>query len=403
MRLAPRTGPVAAILTLAALSAGVDARRVQVRRQAGDNSIAQSSDVAWLESIAGSADGADVYMRDHRVRFGQAKDWRTAAFARLGDLGTKESLAAVRRIEAQARTLVPAPPRVRLGTAPSPGWHMGDGQLRPVAQIRSGDGATYSVVVGNLVGGFGLFLVSTSDPEDPGGWTRPKRIPAAVYRGSRFPSLAWKSPGVLLLHFEQGTPPPRGIMEGTLNPVPMPPSLGPQTLEIVVGDVERDSDKDGWTDIEESVLGLDPRNPDTDGDGIPDGADVCPNYAPAPGDAADESVQIIQKAVLATFGLTRSMEPLYPSPESRKVQLWGYRAPVVYGRSHPTWSPAPSAADSPEGQVFVTWKVARKTPDEALVVLSDSEGPLAAGGQEVTLAKRNGEWFVVARATTWIS
>ncbi len=401
-----KRGQILAVATLALVCAGSvrlpSAAPVQ-RQPQRDNPIAQSTDIAWLESIAGSADGAATFMREHNVRFGQAKDWRTTAFARLGEIGTPESLAAVRRIEAAAKSIVPAPPRVRFGTAPSPGWHMGDGVLRSVAEVRALDGTTYSVVVANLVGGLGLFLSTTTAPSDPSAWSRPKRIPAPVYRGSRSPSLSWKSAGVLTLSFTQTEPPPRGIMEGTRSPGAPPPALGSQTFDIVVADVLRDSDNDGWTDVEETILGLDPHKADTDGDGIPDGKDVCPNYAPARDDANDEGVQIIQKAVFAAFGLSRSLEPLYPIADSRKVQLWGYQAPIIYGHPPPKWGMTYSPGETPEGLTFVTWKIASQSKDEALVVLSDSEGPLAAGGQEVHLKKMDGEWFVVSRVTTWIS
>jgi hypothetical protein len=41
--------------------------------------------------------------------------------------------------------------------------------------------------------------------------------------------------------------------------------------------------------------------------------------------------------------------------------------------------------------------------DEAVVEITDYEGPLAAGGQYVFLKKHDGRWFVVARETTWVS
>jgi hypothetical protein len=377
--------------------------RIEAKRLPSGSPIADSTDVGWLETIAGTPEGAADYMRDRGVRFGQPKDWRISAFARLGDLGTTESLAAVRRIEAAGMASTPAPDRVRLGVTPAVGWHMTDGQLRVVAEARSPDGTTYAVVVGNLVGGRGLFLTSTRDASDPAGWTRPKRIPALAFRGSHSPSLSWKAPGVLRLSFVQDQPPPRHIMEGTLGPGPTPPARGRQTLDVVIAGVLRDSDKDGWTDVEEEQLGLDPRNPDTDGDGVPDGRDVCPNYAPTAADRADESVTIIQKAVFAVFGLSRSREPLFPGASSRKVQLSGYQAPVIYGHPPPQWGMTSSPAGTPEGLVFVRWKIARQTETEAVVVLSDTEGPLAGGGQDVYLERKQGEWFVVARVTTWIS
>jgi len=41
-----------------------------------------------------------------------------------------------------------------------------------------------------------------------------------------------------------------------------------------------DSDQDGLTDQEEQALGTDPHNPDTDGDGYLDGAEVKAGYNP---------------------------------------------------------------------------------------------------------------------------
>ena len=53
--------------------------------------------------------------------------------------------------------------------------------------------------------------------------------------------------------------------------------------------------------------------------------------------------------------------------------------------------------------MFVSWKIVRKTSAEALVEITDWEGPLAAGGQEIFLRRIDGDWIVVARQTTWIS
>jgi hypothetical protein len=82
----------------------------------------------------------------------------------------------------------------------------------------------------------------------------------------------------------------------------------------------------------------------------------------------------------------------------RRVQVPGLAAPVLFNRpldSGPRY-------DSPGG-VFVSWKIVRKTATEATVEISDWEGPLAAGGQEIFLKRIDGEWVVIARQTTWIS
>jgi hypothetical protein len=55
------------------------------------------------------------------------------------------------------------------------------------------------------------------------------------------------------------------------------------------------------------------------------------------------------------------------------------------------------------GGVFVTWKIVRKNATESVVEITDWEGPLGAGAQDVFLRRIDGSWVVVARQTTWIS
>jgi hypothetical protein len=51
----------------------------------------------------------------------------------------------------------------------------------------------------------------------------------------------------------------------------------------------------------------------------------------------------------------------------------------------------------------VLWTIAHRTDVEALVQLTDWEGNLAAGGQDVTLKRTAGRWVVVAVRQTWVS
>jgi hypothetical protein len=152
--------------------------------------------------------------------------------------------------------------------------------------------------------------------------------------------------------------------------------------------ITRDTDRDGWTDAEEERLGLDPRKPDTDGDGIPDGKDICPAYAPRPGDD-DEEARILQKAIFAVFGLSGSRDLIFVGEGSRRLQVWGYEGPILYGISADTWHKKHISG------TWVGWKVTARTEREATVSIGDWEGTLAAGGQTVTLRKIQGDWYVV--------
>jgi hypothetical protein len=56
-------------------------------------------------------------------------------------------------------------------------------------------------------------------------------------------------------------------------------------------EIFRDTDGDGATDVEEARLGTDPADPDTDGDGLSDGADPAPLGAVAPA-TGEQSVRL---------------------------------------------------------------------------------------------------------------
>jgi len=64
----------------------------------------------------------------------------------------------------------------------------------------------------------------------------------------------------------------------------------------------KDSDADGYTDLEERWLGLDPMNPDTDGDGIRDGIDKNPA-------APNRKLGDVELAISAAFDATECFEP----------------------------------------------------------------------------------------------
>jgi hypothetical protein len=60
----------------------------------------------------------------------------------------------------------------------------------------------------------------------------------------------------------------------------------PEVLRVPIAELTRDGDGDQLTDVAERHLLLDPANPDTDADGLPDGTDPLPNVPMATGGAA---------------------------------------------------------------------------------------------------------------------
>lgn len=176
-----------------------------------------------------------------------------------------------------------------------------------------------------------------------------------------------------------------------------------QTWDLSISDIARDSDGDGWTDYEEARLGLDPHNPDTDGDGIPDGRDPAPKYRAPAADASNERVAVLQKAFFAAFGLTHARYLLFVRSNSEHFQPWGYRGPILFDHDIPDPKKTFVAGASAGGGIYVDWTVTKISNTAAVVTVSDYEGPLAASGKEILLKKYGTEWFVIHCQMTWIS
>ena len=361
--------------------------------------INNATDIQWLERIA-SSPAAAAELRPGGGLANHSKDLRTAAYVRLGTLGTPESLAAIKRIETEAQKIYPAPTRSTPGDFIHPGWHFSDSDLRPIAQVTNAKGVTYAIIVSSLMGDLDLFLISSRTPADASSWSRPLLIPDKVYRGIKDPKLTTGGAGELVFSFVQESPPGRALMEGTFDRGPTSPTLGRNQWKLSIKQIEADSDGDGWTDVEERRLGIDPHKQDSDGDGIPDGRDVCPNFSLNQEDKSDDEIKMFQKAIFVTFGLSGSRHLLLvDSSQVKPIHVWGYAGPVIYGQDVKSWS-----KEHQYGAVYVSWRI-RKRPSngDVIVEIVDYEGPLAAGGQDVKLRKINGEWVVISRRTTWVS
>jgi hypothetical protein len=293
-----------------------------------------------------------------------------AAYARLGFLRTPASLAALRRIESSLGRTVPFPQLAGNGS-------------QPILRARSRDGVTYGIVSGASPS---LLLTSTRQPADPRAWSRPKLLPVRLDQSFELPkpvALSSPAPGVVRVTLERDRY-ARGVT-----------SRDRKAFEFRVADIERDSDNDGWTDIEETRLGLDPHNADTDGDGVPDGEDECPDYAPTAADRQDDSAAIIQKALYAVLGFSPHRRTLFAGVRSRKVQLRGGRTQVLYGVA-----PATFSAMSPDERMrsAIAWRIYRTGPDTATVRIA-----MPGQGDDVFLEKVAGEWLVVYRDPSWVS
>jgi hypothetical protein len=168
MRHDARTRHAAGVLACAFLAGWAvshPSARAQARLPASEltTRIATETDVGWLEAAVSSS--AAVSELPRSVQIITAKAARTLAYARLGELGTPESLAAIRRIDADAARIIPTPPTSVFDIWPHVGWFAADTVVEPIARTTSADGTTYAVVSANLLGAFDFFVVSSRAPE----------------------------------------------------------------------------------------------------------------------------------------------------------------------------------------------------------------------------------------------
>lgn len=381
------------LIVLVAISAAVGSTLAPCigaeEKKTPQQKIAESKEVGWLEKVAGPSELRTGSKPGHR-----AKDLSTAAYARLGELATTESLAAVERMERHARKRPVTPATVSLNIWIHPSWHFSDSKPNLLSRTETPDEITYALVRASLLGGQDLFLISNKTPDDIDSWSRPRLVPLRIPRSIRDPLLQAKDKDTLIFSFIQQVAGPRGTVRGAKAPAERPPSTARQTWKLSIGNIVRDTDNDGWTDIEEERLGLDPNKADTDGDGIRDGMDCCPDFAAPKTLVPDEDAEIIQRAVFATFGLTGSRHLLLVGSRSEKVQLWGYPGPIIYNADLAEWHKV-----HPRGMVVVNWRIKKKTENEAQVYITDREGGMAGGNQTVYLRKLKERWFVVKRRT----
>src|SRR5262249_54085485 len=106
-----------------------------------------STDIAWLTDLALSC-GTEGTPILPGTAFNQAKNCRTEAYARLGQLGTIESIEAMGAIEAQTR-LAWKKNASSLAGLPHPAFHVGDTkEVERLLTLKAGGGPDYVIFRG---------------------------------------------------------------------------------------------------------------------------------------------------------------------------------------------------------------------------------------------------------------
>jgi len=381
-----------------AIAVAVATASVQKREDALDRAQV-SNDEEWLERLL-TVDGA---AESETPPYHTPKQLRQIAYLRLGQLGTPDARAAIHRVEAAARVWRVVPDRLNLERVSHPSGHFGDPKPEPFAQVTAPNGVTYALIELDRLGGVDAFLMWSSTPQDRTSWSRPVLVPDRFGKGITDPRLTWIGDGDRIrLDFSTPDTPQAPALLRSFQPDVKPLSAGPQSITLSTIALARDEDGDGWTDLEESRLRLNPSKADTDGDGIPDGVDTCPAYAPSPFEADDEEAAILKKVFFAGYGVYGSSSLYIVGAGSRPVQLWGSRAPVLYADRN-EWT-ARWGGQPPR----LSWRVTARSKDPggvnvATVEFGDYVAPMAAAGYTATLRKLDGDWFVVKIVMNWIS
>jgi hypothetical protein len=344
--------------------------------------LRSGDDVAWLERVATSQPGLEQAWEGMGARGEAATSFRGEAYARLGAIGTSESLDAVHRIEAAAAgQRVLARDLTADAKWPHPAVWMSDSALQASNVVGIG-ARQYAPMVSDMYGPYGPYVrISEAGSRV---WSRPVLAGPPVEQAWLFDGGLATNPDGLRFLFT-----PRGGA-----------SIGaPPPVDIPLDRISRDSDGDGWTDFEETTLGMNPRAADSDGDGLRDDVDDCPLYSPPLAETRDEDAQILRRAMFAMFGLRGSRYVIFGQPGSRPVQLFGFAGPVIFDRALPNRLTSNGRGAIPadamiRGGMQAAWQIARR-PDDVIVHITNWATSQFRSAADVTLRRINGEWIVV--------
>jgi hypothetical protein len=290
-----------------------------------------------------------------------------ARFVELGRIGSADSLAAYDRMAARLEGAAPAPARLdALDPLDHPSWLPETRWSAPVPVSNAG-GMAFRLTRGAMGR---LYLARSLTPVARGSWSRPVPVDILESCCAELSSLELRDGAISLTCRSCAD---RGHKTQTT---------------IRPADVFRDADGDRWTDIEERLLGLDPERADTDRDGLPDGADVCPTL-PVSAAVRDDDEPIVQAAFLASFGTSWPSLPLFPSASMPRVHFRGCAGPVLYGVS-------PGEYVSQRG-TYLEWEVVNRRENSAVVLFGASAKDTGSRFKlTVYLQRHKAKWYAVA-------
>jgi hypothetical protein len=169
-------------------------------------------------------------------------------------------------------------------------------------------------------------------------------------------------------------------------------------IAIDLDELERDSDEDYMTDVVEHRLGLDPTNPDTDGDGTLDGIDSLPFTAYNP-EASREDTELGFAILETILGYERAALMVQPSTRSndddRLTALNLTSSRISEANSHYLVAdPEVFAGIRLEDRLLVY-------TEEEIERISDGQAPFYPAKVSHLFRKKNGQEFYVIWSASW--
>lgn len=295
------------------------------------------------------------------------------AFTALGKIGTEHAIGAIKNFETWSHKRFLQTREFQITDQENPIDHIGSLPAVPLAKTTDSNEKTWILIPLDHYGRLDLFLTSLKEDDI---WSEPilLDIPGFPQLG-RLSETQWNIKCQLFI-------------QDDLAKI----ECNDKSYEVKISDQLKDEDKDGLPDIVETRLLTDFKNPDSDGDSVPDSKDSNP-LTPKHKETSDE-IEIRQAAFSALFATSRSQGAIViiDKDELAKQEYYGFAGTVL------------RASEVRRGFVNITSiDIKHQSETDATVTISDWEGGDSGSGHEAKLKKVHGKWVVVDFKMTWIS
>ncbi|MBN1974321.1 MAG: HEAT repeat domain-containing protein [Sedimentisphaerales bacterium] len=314
---------------------------------------------------AGSKDAVDVLLK-FLINDKMDRKLRQQALMALGRIETEPAIEAIGLFEAWSRKRYTNPQPFEMGMKEHAVDHYTSFPAQPLAQAKDANNKTWALVPSNRYDWVQLCLTSL---EKDNQWSEP---------------ILLSIPGMTMPHQVSDTKWNQEYKIQVDSDLLMILSED-KKFESKISEQLKDSDKDGLTDNVEALFLTDPKNPDSDSDGIQDGKDTNPL---TPKHKEINDITKIRQAVFSViFAVTSSNKAIVVinknEDEFAKQEYYGFAGPVL------------RASKVRDGFANLTSiDIKEQSENAATVWINDWEAVEASRGREVKLKKLHGKWIV---------